>query len=854
MSRVDVIPLRRRGVWVFACIAIGVVAAQSSRDRFGLSVPSAAWFAGAALLGVVVLARRGARTRAAAVLALVCLGAGALTARVIEAPQDSLRWSLDETARLAHVSGVVERAPRLVRAQRGPLAAVAAYNPELTRLVVRATSVVDDDGVERSATGSLYVRVDEPMAVWPAPESLAVGDRVRMTGFVTALRGPLNPGERDARPRASQQGVAGSMRLARAALIEREPGPLTMVAQLRRWRDATRAHSLRVIEGGGLFDDGASVLGALLLGERDPVESFDVESAFRRVGVAHVLAISGLHVGMVVFMVVVVARLPGDYPWLQWGLVALVILAMALLIPARAPILRAVLIAGSVVLADVAGRRYDRLNMLALVAAALLLVRPLDLFDPGYQLSFGVVAGLIWLGPGVAARWVPIAGAGLLHRAWRWLVQALVASLIAWSVATPLLAYHFGLVSPLAVVSSVLAAPLVAAALVCGYVGLLVMIVWPALGTVGLGAARGASAGLVDLVMAMDELPGIAMRVPTVGLPATAAALVLVVCWWRVVARPVLPSMVVDLGKRQLRTSGLIAASLGCALWIWVEWSRGTRLQRDVALRVDTLAVGDGSAHLIRAGNDALLFDCGSSWYSVGQRTIPDALRALGAWRVPRVVISHADIDHFSGLLDAADLLGLREVMVTEQFLRAAKDPGTHASLLIEGLRERRVTVLALEAGDRFELDGIHVVVLHPMAGDDFERDNAASMVLDIEVPTDGGPRRVMFFGDLDGAGLAAFRSRHDATLFRPDVIEAPHHGSAQAASIAFVRALGPRVILQSTGPSRLDDERWDEVRAQCAWWSTARGGAISAEVLRSGAVRVHQPMGKPIDGGARSP
>lgn len=109
-------------------------------------------------------------------------------------------------------------------------------------------------------------------------------------------------------------------------------------------------------------------------------------------------------------------------------------------------------------------------------------------------------------------------------------------------------------------------------------------------------------------------------------------------------------------------------------------------------------------------------------------------------------------------------------------------------------------------------------------------------MVLAIDVPTDAGTRRVLFVGDLEREGMDALLRRHPR--LRADAMEAPHHGSARPFAVEFVEGIGPGVVVQSTGPTRIGHPIWDPVRARAEWWSTAEHGAIALEVLRDGALR----------------
>ena len=145
------------------------------------------------------------------------------------------------------------------------------------------------------------------------------------------------------------------------------------------------------------------------------------------------------------------------------------------------------------------------------------------------------------------------------------------------------------------------------------------------------------------------------------------------------------------------------------------------------------------------------------------------------------------------------------------------------------------VEVRTLCAGDSVLVGSLRAEILWPPRGFAAERSNDDSIVVRLRVPTTGGERVAMLFGDLEPAGMRALREREPG--LRADVAEAPHHGSARPEAIAFVRSLDARVVLQSTGPSRLGDERWDGAKAGREWWITARDGAIATRILRDGSI-----------------
>ncbi|MFQ5426709.1 MAG: ComEC/Rec2 family competence protein, partial [Gaiellales bacterium] len=188
--------------------------------------------------------------------------------------------------------------------------------------------------------------------------------------------------------------------------------------------------------------------------------------------------------------------------------------------------------------------------------------------------------------------------------------------------------------------------------------------------------------------------------------------------------------------------------------------------------------------------------------------------------------------------------LGVREVLVGPSVVDdAAARPGGAMALVLDMLRDRGVAVRTLRAGDSLALGDARIDVLSPLDSDALESANDRSLVLLVTAPTDDGPRRVLLTGDVQKDAMRALLSRHPD--LPADILEAPHHGSAHDDAQAFVRRVDPRVVVQSTGPSRLNDPRWNEIRATRTWLTTASDGAIGVTVRRDGSIDTRTVLGE---------
>lgn len=746
-------------------------------------------------------------------LACLCAGLAWTSHRVgVTHPSDPRHW-LTDAPTLVRFEGAV-RDVRTFGAQRGTLARHVPERP-VTRFVLRARATIDEFGESRPAAGALWVRCEGVAA------HLRDGDRVRVTGFVRALDGPMNPGERDLRTWTASRGIVGRLSVANPDLVEViERAPPVRPSLLRE-----RASSWLLEDGSG---DARTLLAALLTGQH--TDGFEpLRRAFARQGVAHMLAISGLHLGLLLGAVVLALRASGDRPIVTACAIALVVLLYWAIVPVRAPIMRAGIMALAFAAATMRGRRYDALNILGLVALVVLVIRPEEIASPGFQLSFGVVAALIALTEPTRRLLFRRARHELVEPEQRgvrtWCESMLAVSVCAWAVSTPWIAAHFGVVSPFGWLTTLVLLSVVAMLLIAGFGSMLLVSVVPAAAGLAERALLPIAELGVWLVRTIDGAGLTALHVPRLSL------------WWGATAT----ACVVFLLRGTWRTQrthalSLVLCALAVLVWGGFEWRTSTRLPSDVALRVDTLSVGDGAVHLVRSGGEAMLIDCGSSYLRVGEYTIPRAMHALGNPRVRRVLLTHPDLDHFAGILDAAVPLGVREVLVGESFMAQADGaPDGPEREVLDGLAALGIDVRTIGAGETLILGDATIEVLSPALGTAFERSNDASLVTLARVETDDGARTFLFTGDIEREGMRALQ--RGRARFGVDAMEVPHHGSARPEAYRFVESFDPRVLVQSTGPRRLGDERWDEVKAGRTWWTTASEGAVRVLFRRDGRI-----------------
>ena len=625
-----------------------------------------------------------------------------------------------------------------------------------------------------------------------APDDLAYGQPWTLAVRVRRPRGFRNPGGFDYARYLHARGLDGT------GYVRFEPAPRRGTglagSPVRRGVEALRR---RVEAAADRAEDGASLLRALTVGKRDRLDPATWET-LRATGTAHLVAISGLHVGWVAFLLFagvrwLWARLPRAPLWLPAPrLAALVAMTgatgYALLAGLSLPTQRALIMVGVGLGAWLLGRPFHFWRALGVAALLVLLWSPGSLLEAGFWLSFTAVAGIGLLLRG------PLAGRG-------WLTRMLVIQVGVAVVLGPWLAFWFGQVSLIAPLANAAAIPffslLVVPLALIGAVAAL-------LGWAGAAEPPFALAGrLLDVALsALDRLAGwegADWAVPPPDLAALAC---------------LLGGMGWLIGRSGPGRWAGVAAILLPFAWL------GPPGIAPGHARVWILDVGQGSAAVVETARRVAVVDCGPRYgpgFDAGSDLVAPFLLARGWGAVDRLVVSHGDADHSGGCSGLAGRLPVRQWAGAP---RALPDGGE-----------------TLAAGDGWVWDGVRFRILFPPPGSRAEG-NPASRVLRVEA----GGGSVLLPGDLEAPGEARILASSEDPA--ADVVVAPHHGSTTSSSPGFVAAADPDWVVYSSGYKN----RWGlpapEVRAR--WRAAGTRALNTAEV---GAVRVELGDGVRISG-----
>lgn len=494
----------------------------------------------------------------------------------------------------------------------------------------------------------------------------------------------------------------------------------------------------------------AELAGALALGRRDLLPRA-VRDQWRQSGLAHVLAVSGLHVGVLAGLIWLVGAAAGVRPQYRRLTVFLVVPTYVLLAGAAPSAIRAGLMIELYLVARLLGRHVLPLGAVALAAVTMVLVRPTVIFEPGFQLTVIITAAILrWAGP--------VAG---LIPAPRSMALALAVPLVAQVAALPLIAWHFRDIAPAAALTNVLA-----------------VVALPVLITLSIAAAATAALWPPATALLLSLLGPVADAVLALGGPARAHHLT-VPSTPPVLAAGILLVLLAALlpGRIGRQAVGVLPVLLvGIVAWAAIP-------QPALRPRLSLLPVTGGASVLVRDHGRRVLLDGGRSRVEA-DRLLTD----IHVGRLDMVVATHTDEDHIGGLLrilrrHPTGILAFPRWMLsapeTVPLLRAARRSGAAAVPLLRGF--------GLTFGD-LELRGVWPP-LHPHG---FSENDRSLVVLALL-----GGRSALIPADT----TSKVEARYTTPPPVAGLLVVPHHGSRSSCSNLLLDRVRPSTALIPAGP-----------------------------------------------------
>lgn len=638
------------------------------------------------------------------------------------------------------------------------------------RLQIRPEHVFDGDTGRISLSGDILLRLGE------GGLHITTGDRVRFKGKLKAPRNFGTPGEFD-----SERYLA-LRRVSATSFVKSEKDLLLMgrthETRLQGYFDKAAIKTGEFIASRVPGANGA-IIKALLIGDSGDIPQ-ELQDAYSRTGVNHILSISGFHVGIIALALFqfwfALSRLaPSLLIYLNFRRVAcavsLPMVLYYLFLSGAAPATsRSVLMLGFVAVGMLLERETDHFNSLLLAASLLLLMDPASLYDISFQLSFIALWGIIVLTPVFGSL---LATENATGRRMSMFFSMSLAAVLATLVPV---AYYFQQATLAGLVSNFIIVPLLGyGAVVTGFAALPMIWIFPAAAEWLLLVA----AELVKIsnwfILQFDRLPMLLSFLPSrLDMALLLAGLLSI-------------TLVVSVRKKLW----IVAA----VAMLMLALHTPLRQPQSGLLRIDFLSVGQGESTLITfRDRKRMLIDGGGALqengWDVGKRLLIPALRSMGVDRIDYLVLSHPHPDHLQGVRSVAEMLPVGEFWETG--LISASDDYRR---LKEALGRRKVAVRTMNAGiSPVEISGVRFAFLAPSPTPYWDDANESSMVLRL----DAGEFSALFTGDI--GVFEEKRLLESPEMLGATLLKVPHHGSRHSVLPEFFRAVSPRNALIGAG------------------------------------------------------
>ena len=523
-------------------------------------------------------------------------------------------------------------------------------------------------------------------------------------------------------------------------------------------------------------DEGTAILTGMLFGEKDMIDE-EIYAGYKKNGTAHVLAVSGLHVGALYACISKIIRKRRGI--ISNILIAALLLTYAAMAGFSPSVMRASAMIFIHIAADMLHRRYDMLSAACLCIIANLIKNPFAMFDTGFQLSYIAVITIAIVTS--AAKYLPHSG---------------ILSFMSVQLGTvPVTAYIFNYFSLGAFIANV---PVIFIAGITVPAGMLALISYK-LSDALFSLSADSAVMLCDFMTLINKLTYMDGRLT---FDAVSPSIFLMIMYYGIVLGGLSETALIWYSRRDIRKTAAAALALTIIAFAAVIITDDGFKKADLVF-VD---VGQGDCLHIKSGGRHYLVDGGGSVsYDVGENTLKPYLLKNGARRVETAFVSHLHTDHFAGIASLCRSGMVKYLCIYEGNM--AKE----AEILAEtGLTKDRL--LYVKAGDRIDLaGGGSVLILSPesisapknevtgglrLHAEDEDDENKNSLIMRVEC----GGMSALMNGDISAEAEKELVTKFTNKYLSCDILKAAHHGSKYSSCDKFVSAVSPEIMIFQVG------------------------------------------------------
>lgn len=599
---------------------------------------------------------------------------------------------------------------------------------------------------------------------------IRLGMRIGTTGKISECSGPRNPGE------FSYASYYRSLKIHYRMFGE---GMRITDGRYHPYYDGL--YRLRCYAGSILdkvcTETDSGVLKAMLLGDKGQL-SDEIRRLYQDSGIAHLLAISGLHISLLGMSVYKGIRRLGAGVFVSFLCSAGLLVSYGILTGLSGSVSRAVFMMLCVFLAEYLGRTYDLLSAAALAGICLLMDAPYLLLQGGFQLSFGAVFAIGGIG-GSLFRWMSS------EHTWEKTLLTLIS--VQWGTL-PIILYHFFQFPLYGFLLNLVVIPLMAFLVCSGIAGILLGGISMKAGMLSVGAGHFILQFYQWLCQSVQNLPG---NLLVLGRPDWKQLAVFYT--WMMLVLGLLRSCSNKGSRIVIRWLVLFCGvTVSFLLMVKLPWINDK-------FQMTFLDVGQGDGIVITAGDFNILIDGGSTDIKdLGKYRLEPYLKSRGISKIDYAFVSHGDMDHISGLVY---LMGEARGIRIENLVLPYLGRGDEAYEPLRQLaKQHGVSVYDMSAGDVLSLAGLRISCLYPGKQETADDRNEHSLVLKV----DYGNCHVLLTGDMSRKGEAHLLEEtglyNQKELYNIQILKVAHHGSKYSSSEEFLQNIKPRWAILSYG------------------------------------------------------
>ena len=641
------------------------------------------------------------------------------------------------------------------------------------------------DTLPSSATAVMRARYDQPVGTilvyLDAEDSLRSrrplpGEQIEVYGKISPADAARNEGQFDFRLYYRTISVHGSMYGTSFRVIGGDPKPFARGLQALRLRMGDILDQLLPPQDAGIYR-------ALLTGDKSAMDE-DIRSLYQENGIAHILAVSGLHLSILGLGVYELLRRFGRSKAASGLVAALLIVSYGILTGCSGSALRAVLMLLLRFLGAAVGRSYDMLTAMAAAALFLLWKEPFMLFSAGFQLSFLAVLA-IGLSHALPAPKHPLL-AGL------WL------SFYLQLLTLPVILFHYFRCPLYGIFLNLIVLPLMGCVIYSGVFGVGLFALSEKLATIAVGGGHGILRLYTFLCTRCASLPYSSLLL---GRPSMHSILiyyaVLGFVTWALAERNIADRAALQRGRKH-PVPPVCRLPLPCIVLPLILSMLGLPAKKPQGLEITALDVGQGDGFILRNQGLVMSVDGGStSDQRLGENVLVPYLESQAIERIDLALITHCDADHYSGilyLLEEETKISIGELLLPRVAVQDAR-----YDALRDAAAARDVRIRYFGQGDSITLGEVEILGYYPAGTAKLEAANDHSIGMLLHAPD----FQMLFTGDMDEdceQQMLAALWEANAGYPKIDVLKAGHHGSHTSSSEALLAALRPDYAILSYG------------------------------------------------------